>query len=491
MVDSYIDYVENSIIVRGFSLSSLKNQNDVQSIKQTLKKLISEQNKNLNQIKKSIKNKPILVVMHFFRNYKQTNLGDDINYDNFIKLLVDILSDNKDERTSQIGLGLITTGNQVSFYPYIYEEFSNNENEGFKITISETNIEYMEKGICEDCEKPLNDCTCGYNRILDIPGFIQQRSQHIFNKKRCKITEFRELSFFITEILDHMPNLYSTRSGHEIENVEDTNYSNHDAARFIGTSITHEMNELLVNLTVGSYNSSIRGIRNLFEWVIRTTVGMSDPSSITDSDKDKNVVTCFHTIKETYRSAMEKQTMDSQTKKSFKKDIENDPQLSERDKRVLLAHISSGVGKFIDRCDSEFLKYIRPKNQDNTPKKELYNTYDQLSQYTHKSSELLESMEQNHGEIFFEQDEFDSAFRLCYIALDYIFYFYLILLDFDVFHGDLELKSRWRKNIRGRLHNMILSEESMISTRLLVNSKEWNSKPPKEFVNFRSNSKTN
>ena len=68
-------------------------------------------------------------------------------------ILRDILSDEQDVENNERGLGLINSNNEIFFSTYCSTMFSNIEDEGFKISFSEINTEYREKGICEDCKK--------------------------------------------------------------------------------------------------------------------------------------------------------------------------------------------------------------------------------------------------------------------------------------------------------------------------------------------------
>lgn len=345
----------------------------------------------------------------------------------------------------------------------------------------------MTEEFCEDCENTLNECTCGYDAILDIPKFIANRSATIFEKKRCKITNLQALSFLISKILMDLPSVYRTRSGHEVEEFYVDSYSDHDGARFLGTLIQSELNELLINITVGSYDSAIRGIRNLFEWVIRTTVLITDVSLFTKQSKDKHKPACFHMIRCAMELSNQKRQLSKDGLHTFKNNIKEQFRKGEINSEVKTAYlndISSGITKYINQCDDSLIKYICLNSiPGKVPQKMiLLYLYGQLSEYVHKSPKLLDKMEQNQGKLFFDSDEFDYSFNLVLISLDMIFYFYLLLLDMDVFHSSPEWKSSWRQQIKKDFDELLIPTHLMESCKTLLHSIEWNSNPPEELI---------
>lgn len=343
--------------------------------------------------------------------------------------------------------------------------------------------------ICEKCKEDIDDCICYYNAILDIPGFVKRRNTQIFKEKRCKLTELLQISHFFVMELEHMPNVYHTRSGHEVEDVGYGGYSDHDAARFLGTLIVSEYNEIIVNLSIGSYVSAIRGTRNLFEWLVRTLACISDAYIITKRLEDKNRPSCFHVISEAFSITQDKISMGSDKRKKFEQEIREKRKKGEIDEKVeaiYLSNIGAGATKFIESFNENILKYIKLYGvEKKVAKKQILRTiYQELSEYVHTSTSRLMKIEQNEGKAFFDQCEFDEAYNAIMITTDLICYFYFILLDIDVFHTIDNWKVQWRNGIMERFNALLLPRDKFQSTKTLLNSKVWKSNPPIELVSL-------
>ena len=356
----------------------------------------------------------------------------------------------------------------------------------------------MVDDLCGMCENLTNECTCSYDTIADIPGLIRKKSLITFAKKRCKITLFQGLSFLITQILEELPNNYTSRSGKDIEYIFTEPCTDHDAARYVGALIEYELNELLINITVGSYGSAIRGMRHLYEWVIRTVVLINDRSALTDKDVDKDKSLGFYTIICLMESLNIKQQLTKGKKSEYKKQIEkyfDEGKIDLETKKLCLSDIGFGITKYIDRCNDSFLKHIYFDNEckdismnvfaydllkklfeqkyDNEPQKRmLQDLYRKLSEYVHISPNQLGIMTENQSIPVFDSDDFDSAFDLISISLDVIFYFYILLLDTDVYHSDPEWKYSWRRGIMKSFDELIIPTQFMRFTKSLLHDKD-------------------
>lgn len=346
------------------------------------------------------------------------------------------------------------------------------------------------KKICEECGEIIKNCVCSFDFISDIPKFIKRRSIAIHKKKGNEIFSIKRILILLNHVFEYLPSVFVTRSGCEVEDFFMTGHSEHDSARNIGALMITEYNELLVNLCIGNYNSAIRNIRSLIEWLLRTTAAVSDRSILTKpKNKNKNKAICFAGLKKMMFHSDAKQRMDKQERKKIRNELKNyslEPYADNKIISLLNSEIKPGIGNIPsllnDKIQKNLVIIVPNENKTYRGSKAIYFIYDVLSQYIHNSLDRIDDLEPGGLTKFFDSEQFDNIYSIIMRASDIVLFFYIILLDIDVFHTDLEWKQRWRYEIKKIFTDTKLPQQYFSSTRSLLRSTEWNKKPSIEFV---------
>jgi hypothetical protein len=312
----------------------------------------------------------------------------------------------------------------------------------------------------------------------------------IRRKKRAELDEIHTLPDIFNWLLSTLPNLYYTRCGCEIEDFPDAYPSEHDAVRNIGSLVTGEYNELLLNLYTGSYNSAIRCSRAVLEWLLRSVAAVSDLSILTNVPEDKNKAACFYGLQELTEWSKWKRTgrtAFNSTKHDLKdlaEKLADYPEIQLIMKRKLHVDIRDGIGNIPDRLNESILKYLQTTNSEDGKvlygKDALRHTYDVLSKHVHVDAEKIDA--DPHGTQFFDEEKFEETFSTIIRASDINLYLFLLLMDIDVFHSNKDWKYRWRQKTLEILEPKLVPIEKLPSTSSLLKSSEWCSDKMVEFV---------
>lgn len=348
----------------------------------------------------------------------------------------------------------------------------------------------QKKEICEECEEFVENCVCSFDFIFDIPKFIKRRSLAIHKKRENEIFSIKRIIILLNHVFEQLPQVYVTRSGCEVEEFPMQLHSEHDSARNIGALMITEYNELLVNLCIGSYNSAVRNIRSLIEWLVRTVAAVSDRSILTKpKNKNKNKAVCFAGLKKMMLSSRSKERMDKQYRKKLRNELKNyslEPQTNQNILSILNSEIKPGVGSIPSQLNEIIKKnlIINDPLEDKSVRDSevIYLIYDILSQYIHNSIDRFYDLEPGGATKFFDSEQFDIVYSIIMTASDIVLYFYFILLDIDVFHSNQEWKQSWRYEIKKIFTDTKMDQKYFSSTKSLLHSTEWNKKPPIEFV---------
>lgn len=318
-------------------------------------------------------------------------------------------------------------------------------------------------------------------------------------RREKNFVNIKKIIVMINYIFDNLPRLYYTRAGCEIEEFDTEYHSDHDAVRNIGALIISKYNELMIDLSVGSYNSAVGCTRSIFEWLLRTIAVVSDRSILTTLPSDKNKPTCFAGLMKMIQYGRWKKIMTEDDKKRIQDFLKHtsktkisNPEVNEFTDLYIgtvRSRIPHGIGEIPNKLNDLILKNIVIQNPFRKEllhgKEALYVYYDIVSEHIHKDIENLYT-EPGGRTIFIDLKEFDDAYSQIILMSDLILYFYLILIDLDVFHSNRDENIRWRKKAKKILKSFRLSSKQFASTNSLLVSPEWNSKPPISFAyNFR------
>jgi len=323
---------------------------------------------------------------------------------------------------------------------------------------------------------------------LDPVLHIQKTSKQIYEKKKNEFEILRLCYTTFTYLTDRkIPTLYSTRDGHEIENVPGANLSSYDASRHVLSWAIQEFSELYYNLLTGTFHSAVRSSRVLYRWIIRIVSALTDLSIITGKKEDRYTPGCFFAFIEIYKNSLMRKNITKFESKSFLKQIDLDKKtgrIDVHDEMLLKTDIDFDIDFFINQFNSLIYESIELKKPETdeilTGKTALKFLNSLLDDYPYND---LNYFEKNQSEDYHQQLEkdFDKSFSIIIIVLDIIITLILILIDFDVYHGNKEWRLEWRNDIK-KITDLGFNAEQFRSLNALFNSRIWNSNPPEDCV---------
>lgn len=344
--------------------------------------------------------------------------------------------------------------------------------------------------ICNGCGNELNQCECGFDVITNPPEFIKRRSDVIFEKKINELEIINKIIILINFVFDNLPLVYVTRSGCEVEEFPFEIHSGHDSSRIIGSLLITELNELLVNLCVGSYYSAIRNNRSLIEWLVRTIAAVSDRSLLTsEKENNQNKAVCFEGLEVLLERAELLAKAPKHLRKEFKKSFElykKNPNHDKKIAEILGAEIPPGIGNIPNGLNPKILQHLKIQNPENNQtiqnSEVIYCIYTILSKYVHNHMRRIDELEPGGNTQFLNLKQFDEVFPIIITSLDVIIYLYFMLIDIDIFHCNLDWKKQWRVNVKEFFDQAKFDQKYFLATNSLLNSQDWNSNPPIQFV---------
>ena len=153
---------------------------------------------------------------------------------------------------------------------------------------------------CNQCGHSFEKCVCSFDFIFNLPEFIAARAQAIHKRRENQIYVINRVVLLLNHIIDNLPCVYITRSGCEVEEHTLYAHSKHDTSRIIGDLLVTEFNEMLVNLSSGSYDSALRTTRSMIEWLVKAVASVSDRSILckTLKEQNRNRAVCFEGLRE-------------------------------------------------------------------------------------------------------------------------------------------------------------------------------------------------
>lgn len=316
---------------------------------------------------------------------------------------------------------------------------------------------------------------------------INKISSHIYTKKKKEFEILIVCKTLLSTLYGSLPNVYTTKDGHEIEDVGFSNPSKHDASRHILSLVIGEYHELFNNLMIGSFNSAVRSIKEAYEWVIRIVCALTDLSVITSKKSDLYTPGCFFAFMEIYKHSQMRDNVSKFESQSFLKIIDQEKQIGsidEHDELLLKTELDLNVRNFINKFNSLIYENIELNKIETketiTGKNALLYLISKLENYPYNNPEKI--LKKHHDmPSDFDEDAFDNAFSLIIVTTDVILSLMLIMMDFDVFHGNKEWKKRRREEIQKLfIHKIDLNQFPSINA--LFKGETWNSVPPKDFV---------
>ena len=314
-----------------------------------------------------------------------------------------------------------------------------------------------------------------YDEITHPAEFVKQRGSKIFHDQKDKFKIILTFIHTFNELFYNLPRLYCTRSDqYQIEEFDGEPHSLHDAVRQIGSLIIKETNELSSTMVIGAYDSSMRTVRSLFEWIIRALEVITNS---TKPNRQKEYPDDFYSLFIThYIAQITHGTKDKAQKEKIIKQKIQERVLPEDSIHFIDYKIDWGVTKQIQRLDDKILAVISVENNNAASgKNKLLEIYALLSQHVHmNTANILDIMPRGYAS-FYNKDEFNLLFKRIIITLDVILALYIILIDCDVYHCDVQWKKRWRNKTKETLENIILQNDVFLTTKALLSSKTWNS----------------
>ena len=368
---------------------------------------------------------------------------------------------------------------------------------------------------CPECNKPPDGCNCGFDFIFNVPGFLANRAKALDQNQQQQLTDIKNITLFLNYVIENLPHCYSTRSGCVVEEHGTQQHSKHDSSRLIGILLVTELNELIINMGVGAYNSSIRTLRSMIEWVLKTVAAVSDRSIFSCRDEDLNRSMCFNGLQKTkkcgeIRKKFQRQRkINSEIQKCLEEIQSDDPMfvhsatlciandsdrlrhvLSDNDRhraflnracryQVFLAYatIPDGIGKIPKKLNNKIMSSFKIRNPE-TGRIEngaaaLYTIYDILSQHVHNSFKQIEQIPYGAKTPFRDPKSFNRTCAVIWSVMDAVLYFYMLLIDIDVVHTDVEDRKKYRKFIQETFEEF-LEKQKFCACSALFDSKMWN-----------------
>lgn len=347
---------------------------------------------------------------------------------------------------------------------------------------------------CGGCGKLINNCQCSYDFIFDVPEFIKRRSNALYHHREQNIFLIKRILIFLNYVIDNLPMVYVTRSGCYVEEHVFAEHSRHDTSRIVGSLLVTEFNELLINLVTGSYNSSLRTMRSMIEWLVRTLAATSDRSMLTYLPNDKNCAVCFAGLiemmeaKDFHKNLQEENNYSNDEMKTLKQLVTKNEAISEHVgyiARFLNTKIPIGVGVLPKKLNDTIKKKIKVKDHESKEiiigSDAIYAIYHLLSMPIHNTLEKIYEMNPGGESNFLDLDKFDDTFKIILSASDLILSLYVILIDIDVFH-EREHKIQWRKFVFETFRDSKFGKHVFFGCESLLKSKFWLTTPPTEFT---------
>jgi len=128
------------ISVRKFTPKTVKKGKETTTRKKELQEAFVKQNKNLRELQDKCQGKKLSINVTFYLNQ---NTPDKSSYkkdlDNLLKILMDVIKEEMDDKEKKIGLGLVVKNKDEEIFEIIcHKEFvSNEDDEGIDLVVSE------------------------------------------------------------------------------------------------------------------------------------------------------------------------------------------------------------------------------------------------------------------------------------------------------------------------------------------------------------------
>lgn len=128
------------ISVRKFTPKTVKKGKETTIRKKELQEAFVKQNKNLRELQDKCQGKKLSINVTFYLNQ---NTPDKSSYkkdlDNLLKILMDVIKEEMDDKEKKIGLGLVVKNKDEEIFEIIcHKEFvSNEDDEGIDLVVSE------------------------------------------------------------------------------------------------------------------------------------------------------------------------------------------------------------------------------------------------------------------------------------------------------------------------------------------------------------------
>jgi len=317
---------------------------------------------------------------------------------------------------------------------------------------------------------------------------LMKQANSIYTQNQEEFEVLVQCNTLFNYFLDALPLVFTTRDGHEVSSGEVPMPSEFDAAKNILLLLINEFHEIFYGLMIGSNNSAVRSSKILLDWIIRIICALTDLSIITGKKSDRLTPGCFFAFMEIYKNSV---IRNNQTKFEIKSalkfinQLKTEGKIDEHEEITLKTEINFDVQNYINQFNSLIYENIELKkietNETVTGKQALSYLHSILQDYPARVPQIIENRFLGRKVPHSNEEETQRAFSLIFCVLDVILTLIIILIDFDVYHGDDKWKMDWREKTQKMVEHKI-NTNLFSSVGSMFKSHTWNSDPPKDFV---------